>query len=128
MPKYSKKQLQEYLYISIFTDFSNENLNNVVKKTCPRGFTTKKCQKIFTIIIINIFYTLTFSLKTTKKRRKTIEEFNNLIPVTDVTILPIEEYQLENIRTFCYLMQDMTYGQFYNAYYATLLYNLIDDT
>ena len=125
--QYTPKQMQINLYNKIFNNYSYENLDRAVKKTCPKGFTTNKCQEIFTTLIINMFYTLSIYLPSTSNRYKIIDHFIKIIPITSVTILPIKEKQLEVIALFCDLMQDHSFGTFINAFLATVLKDLIYD-
>jgi len=123
----SAAKMQAKLYNSIFNNYSFYNLQKAVNKVCPRGFTTDKCQKIFTQLVINIFYTLSMGLSDTPNRYKIIEYFISIIPITQITMLPIKEKQVGDIALFCDLMQDHAFGTFINAYLATVLKDLIMD-
>ena len=56
MPKYTQEQMQKYLYKQLFSDdYSVSNTQEIIKKICGY-FDTKKCQDIFIMLVINIFY------------------------------------------------------------------------
>lgn len=56
MPKYTKVQMQKYLYKQLFSDnYSVNNTQKIIKKMCGH-FDTEKCQDIFIMLILNIFY------------------------------------------------------------------------
>lgn len=67
MPKYTKEQMQKYLYKQLFSDnYSVNTTQNIIKKICGY-FDTKKCQDIFIMLVINIFYNY-INLSSTKSK------------------------------------------------------------
>jgi len=118
---YSTGEFQTQLYESLFTNFNLETMENVTSE-CTNAFGYDICHDIFRGLIINIFYTLTLYLRSTKVRNKISRRFFGLAPITPIYVMPIKDSQVRSIIWFCDLMQDHSYlGAFHDAYLATLL-------
>lgn len=122
---YIERKKQVNLYNGLFKRFSDKSLEYQINKVCKTGFDKPRCQKIFTTVITGIFYTLSLYLPETVNRRNTINKFIKVEPMTNVFILPVRNEHIKDIITFCYYMQDHTFGTFKNAFLAQLLFDLI---
>lgn len=123
MPKYTQEQMQKYLYKQLFSEnYSVSNTQKIIKKMCGY-FNTKKCQDIFIMLILNIFYSY-INLSSVKTKiqnmnsyeQKTIKELINKIKALTNNL----KYNIKlNINTtkdvplllnFFLDLQDYTYG------------------
>ena len=104
----------------------NYNIIKTIEKRCKRGFTDSFCQKIFTELLLSIYYTIVENSIITKKRRQNIKEMSNYIPSNFTpTNININKKDFDKVETFLYLLQDHSYGTFENARIASLIYEYI---
>ena len=123
MSKYSKEKMQKYLYKKLFSpDYSVSNTHDIIKKMCGY-FRTKKCQDIFIMLLLNIFYSYinlpSVKLKIKNMSIKEKDEAKNLI-IEIKKLTNNLKYSIKlniNIRTdiplllhFFQDLQDYTYG------------------
>ena len=136
--KYTINEMQTILYISMFYNNSLD-LEYILKSKNCYPLSSKRCQIIFTQLIINILYTLSVSLTWTLNRDCIFKKFmdilnkrrifkKNYLHFFEPIILPINiPSHLEEIKKFCILMQDHSYGMFLNPYLASLVWSYIDN-
>ncbi len=125
-------KLDHKLRIKFYKDlFDKGDISSNIEKNiafrCKKGFNDSFCQRIFTELILSIYFTVL------KRSSNTKEIIDNLIEMKKVynlsnykpTILIIKASDVPKINEFLYLMQDNSYGSFKNARIASLTYELI---
>ena len=90
-----------------------KNLDKTIKKLCKGNFTKRKCQKLFTYFILNLYYT--FNLKIPGGAPRGFK---------GITLKYKKSYN-NNLKELLYLLQDHTFGTFEGARLSSRLYELI---
>ena len=105
----------------------NTGINEAIIKRCKRGFQDPFCQKIFTELLLSIYYTIVQKSVITNKRREIIMQMDKFIPTNyKPTTLKINKSQFNKIDAMLYSLQDHSYGPFKNARIASLIYEYIN--
>ena len=125
-------KLDHKLRIKFYNDiFSKGDISSNIEKNiafrCKRGFNDSFCQRIFTELVLSIYFTLLKKSSNTKKTRDNLNEMKKVYNFSNYkpTILNIKVSDVPKINEFLYLMQDNSYGSFKNARLASLTYELI---
>ena len=125
-------KLDHKLRIKFYNDiFSEGDISSNIEKNiafrCKRGFNDSFCQRIFTELVLSIYFTVLKKSSNTKKTRDNLNEMKKVYNFSNYnpTILNIKATDVPKINEFLYLMQDNSYGTFKNARLASLTYELI---
>lgn len=89
-----------------------KNLRDTITRICRSNFTAESCQKIFTYFILNLYHTFNLEIPSAPRGFK------------GITLNYIEYYN-NNLKELLYLLQDHSFGTFYNARLASRLYEIL---
>ena len=89
-----------------------KNLRDTITRICRSNFTAESCQKIFTYFILNLYHTFNLEIPSAPRGFKGIT-------------LNYKEYYNNNLKELLYLLQDHSFGTFYNARFASRLYEIL---
>ena len=98
-----------------------------IKKRCSKGFQHSFCQNIFNQLLLSIYFSMINQPGgRSAMYKQNINDMKKFIPKNfKATKLVIRKYHIGKIQELTYYLQDHTYGTFYNARLASLLYEYI---
>ena len=105
-----------------------KGMNNAIKKRCSKGFQHTFCQNIFNQLLLSIYFSMISQPGGRSSiYKQNINDMKRFIPKNfKATKFEIRLNDIYKIQELTYYLQDHTYGTFYNARLASLLYEYIE--
>ena len=121
-------RMRQQMYNEIMAeDDVQKGIQNAIIKRCGGKFVGERCERIFTELILSIFFTEVKNSKTSEARKANIEEMKKFVPKNfEPTMLRMKESQQGKVNEFLFTLGDHGYGPYSTPRVPSLVYEYIN--
>ena len=124
----SVDKMRQQMYNEIIVgDDVQKGIQTAIAKRCGGKFVGERCERIFTELILSIYFTAVKNSKMNEARKANLEEMKKFVPKNfEPTMLRINKSQHTKVNELLYTLQDHSYGTYSNARIASLVYEYLN--